>query len=71
MYDIEVISAEMFEDAKKYWLDKLSGDLRELNLAVDYPETHQYVEANYIRSFGNQVPGKLMHISKITICRFM
>ncbi len=64
MYDIEVISAEMFEDAKKYWLDKLSGDLRELNLAVDYPETHQYVEANYIRSFGNQVPGKLMHISK-------
>jgi tyrocidine synthetase-3 len=59
-----IFSSEMFEDAKNYWLDKLSGELSELDLPGDYQGTHQYVEASKQLLFGRQVTERLAHISK-------
>ncbi len=59
-----IFSSEMFEEAKTYWLNKLSGELSELNLPGDYQGPRQYVEASKQLSLGRQVTERLALISK-------
>ena len=59
-----IFTTEMFEDAEKYWKNKLSGELVESNLLGDYPRTEQYAGANYKISFGNRIASELIRICK-------
>ncbi len=59
-----MVTLDRFEEAEKYWLDKLSGELSDLRLPLDFPETGQYESAVYKRTFETEVTENLIRISK-------
>jgi amino acid adenylation domain-containing protein len=58
------ITIEKFENAKKYWLGKLSGDLTEVKLIPDFPRTKNHQSAVYEAHFHQELTTRLNHISK-------
>jgi len=59
-----MVTLDRFEEAEKYWLDKLSGELGDLRLPLDFPETGQYESAVYKRTFDTEVTENVIRISK-------
>ena len=60
----ELFTLEMFEDARKYWLEHLSGELNEVKLFPDFPRGNQYKADHYKIEFGNQLVKELLRIGK-------
>jgi amino acid adenylation domain-containing protein len=58
------ITIEKFENAKKYWLGKLSGDLTEVKLIPDFPRTKDRQSAVYETHFNQELTTRLNQISK-------
>jgi amino acid adenylation domain-containing protein len=58
------ITLEMFEEAKKYWLEKLAEELNEVRLLTDYPRTKHYEGASYKAPLGKDISEKLISRSK-------
>ncbi|MGD2087718.1 MAG: amino acid adenylation domain-containing protein [Candidatus Aminicenantes bacterium] len=59
-----LITLEEFEDAGKYWADKLSGQLKEPRLPYDYPPTQNYSQDTYPVAFAREIAEKIVKISK-------
>jgi amino acid adenylation domain-containing protein/non-ribosomal peptide synthase protein (TIGR01720 family) len=59
-----IISMDMFDLAKEYWLNKLVGDLKEVNLVSDFPGTKHYRPADYNISLGKRLTPGLIRMSK-------
>jgi amino acid adenylation domain-containing protein len=59
-----IFTSGMFADAKKYWLNKLSGDLTPPDLSGDFPGTYRYKAGNLSMEFTNGMVEKLTLISK-------
>ena len=59
-----VFTSEMFEDAKKYWMDKLSGELNLPRLVGDFPTGKNYVKAGCNLTFTGEIAGELTRIGK-------
>ena len=59
-----MLSTGMFEEAEKYWLNHLAGELMEPDFLSDYSRTGQYVKDNFTLSFEKQVANELIRISK-------
>jgi amino acid adenylation domain-containing protein/non-ribosomal peptide synthase protein (TIGR01720 family) len=59
-----LLTTKEFEEAKRYWLNKLSGELSEIRLLGDFPGTRQYKPAHLKISFSSDLTEKIMHISK-------
>ncbi|MFZ5987609.1 MAG: amino acid adenylation domain-containing protein [Bacillota bacterium] len=53
-----------FEDARKYWEDKLGGEISELKFPVDYAKTNRYIKGNYEMVLDEELSGKLTALSK-------
>jgi len=59
-----ILTSEMFAEAEKYWLDRLSGELTVLTFPTDYPRTGQYQQENLELPFEEQAVEQLIRISK-------
>ena len=64
MVNKELITLEMFEDARNYWLEHLSGECNEVKLWPDFPRGNQYNADFYKIEFGNQLVKNLLRIGK-------
>lgn len=55
-----------FDESEKYWLDKLSGELKETRLPADFFNSEPYTPTDYPMSFENQTlfSEKLINVSK-------
>ena len=55
-----------FDEAEKYWLDKLSGELKEIRLPRDFHSAAPYTSSQYKLTFENQtdITEKLDAVSK-------
>lgn len=53
-----------FEEAKEYWLDKLSGNLTEVRFPVDYLKVSGYEKGNSRFVLDNEAKNKLINIGK-------
>lgn len=60
----QLFTIDEFEDAERFWLEKLSGDLNEMTLAGDFPRLKQYERAVYKMEIGEQLTGKILNIGK-------
>jgi|GEM_PF-794143 len=58
------ITLDQFEEAKKYWLGKLSGKLEDVRVPMDFPGTVGYDSAVYKLTFNSRVTEELVRISK-------
>ncbi|MCB2354691.1 non-ribosomal peptide synthetase [Clostridium estertheticum] len=59
-----MFSSNEFEASKKYWLDKLSGEIVGVNLISDFEKTFDYKKGVYKTTFNKEIEKKLMTISK-------
>jgi amino acid adenylation domain-containing protein/non-ribosomal peptide synthase protein (TIGR01720 family) len=57
------ITIEIFEKAKKYWLEKLSGELSEIKLFTDFPRVKRYQPSSRELQFPEAITKRLIHIS--------
>jgi fengycin family lipopeptide synthetase D len=59
-----LLTTKEFEEAKKYWMNKLSGELTEIRLVGDFPNTRQYKPAHFTMTFSSDLAEKIMRITK-------
>jgi len=59
-----LLTTKEFEEAKRYWLNKLSGELSEIRLLGDFPGTRQYKPAKLKIAFSSTLTEKIMHLTK-------
>ncbi len=66
MEDKGLFTLEMFADARRYWLDRLSGELKDIKLFSDFPRgiQYQYKAGHYKIEFENSLANELLRISK-------
>ena len=57
------LSLEKFENAKEYWLDKLSGELAEAKIHADFPRGGSYSSGKYEREFPSSIRQQLGRLS--------
>jgi amino acid adenylation domain-containing protein len=57
-------SASEFEEAERYWLNKISGDLPDIRLSSDFPGTTKYEKASCKVTFKSDLIDPLIRISK-------
>lgn len=60
----EFIPVDTFDEEKKYWFEKLSGQLTDARLAGDSPGSGEYLEAKYNIVFGEEIDGHLARVGK-------
>ena len=53
-----------FEDAKKYWEEKLGGEINQLKLPVDYPNNNNYTYGTREMALGEELSKKLLSLGK-------
>lgn len=59
-----VISIEEYENAKEYWLNKLSGEINKMELHTDYTLEKHYISGQETINFSNSLSNKLLLLSK-------
>jgi amino acid adenylation domain-containing protein len=59
-----LIPVDKFEKEKRYWLNKLSGELSEINLSTDFPRKKDHGTANHKLLFAKEITQHLIRISK-------
>ncbi len=59
-----LVSIEEFEDTRKYWQEKLSGELNELDLQYDYKRTSEYRRGQKRLVFGKELSERILGVCK-------
>ncbi|WP_443659035.1 non-ribosomal peptide synthase/polyketide synthase [Clostridium algidicarnis] len=57
-------SMDIFEESKKYWSEKLMGELNEINLPNDFPRVGEFRFKQYETILDKEISNKLYSISK-------
>ncbi len=53
-----------FEDARKYWEEKLGGEITQLKLPFDYPKNNNYTYGTHEMVLGEELSKKLLSLGK-------
>lgn len=64
MLDNTYLSLSEFEEAKQYWLNKLSDQIDELSLTFDFPNTNQFHKSTIHFTMSKDIVHELLRISK-------
>jgi fengycin family lipopeptide synthetase D len=59
-----ILTTEKFEEAKTYWIGKLSGGFSDAGVLTDFPETNNYTQGSYDLGFNDALVRQLDHITK-------